>query len=304
MGKILTTLGIALLAACNTATGLLERDLDSLKVSLFQDRPAGVSGVLHPGLSLESFARAAAASGVSDLTIGVAESDREDLCRSLEAIQGMLAAAALPPTMAERHVEASQKGLYWSPEYRWELSRDSLVLIAHVTIANLTGRVWTTLLDICDADGERLGGSVGAMTIQTGSSSLFWWRTSTPDAGIVLTFGWPVPGRWNALLALPIPVGRRVPDGSGATIFLRADTIWRAADDLLDLEQETVPAGRGYSGTLTMTSLAEWPLGISFRPPDKSLPGGAVLEARQLPDSLVLQPGECRRVGFALRYPG
>jgi hypothetical protein len=295
--KYLTTLALVILAGCNSATGLLSRDLDSLSVDLYPERPALVRGSLRDGIDPASFVQAASLSGVSELTLGQTGADPDEITE-LAPIP-----VAFSSSLGRRRVEGIQKGLYWHPAYEFVIHAESLAVTASVEIVNLTGQEWIAPVSICDRDGERLGGADTPLVLAPGSRNLFWWSAATLETRAVLSFGWPVPGRWSALLAIPAPDGGPVFDG-GSELWMESseDTLWCTGDMLLDVTQEMTPRGRGYSGDITVRNVAAWPVTVAARA-GAGLSSGAVVTLAGMPDSLVLEPGESRQLQYSLAYP-
>jgi hypothetical protein len=302
--KALATLALATLAGCNSATGLLSRDLDSLSVDLYPDRPALVRGHLRSGINPAAFVVAASSGGVAELAIGLGESDLREMSASLaDAAEPPPIRISTPASLASGRVEAFQKGLYWAPSYEWTIGADSFALCASVEMVNLTGQEWLTPVSICDFDGERIGGSSIPMTLEPGSRSLFWWSVATADVSAVLSFGWPAPGRWSALIAIPAPGnGPFLPAAGEPWMQAVHDTIWRSAVEILDVTQQMTPQERGYSGLLTVGNVATWPVTAIARS-SNGLASGAAVTFPGMPDSLVLEPGESRQIVFWIIYP-
>jgi hypothetical protein len=302
--KALATLALATLAGCNSVTGLLSRDLDSLSVDLYPDRPALVCGHLKCGINPAAFVVAASSRGVAELAIGLGESDLREMFESLaDAAEPPPIRISTPALLASGRVEAFQKGLYWAPSYEWTIGADSFALYASVEMVNLTGQEWLTPVSICDSGGERVGGSSAPMSLEPGSRSVFWWSAATADVRAVLSFGWPAPGRWSALVAIPARGnGPFLPAAGEPWMQAAHDTIWRSAAEILDVTQEMTPQERGYSGLLTVRNVAAWPVTATARS-SNGLASGAAVTIPGMPDSLVLEPGESRQIEFWMIYP-
>jgi hypothetical protein len=296
---ILAILMVLALAGCNSATGLLSRDLDSLSVDLYRQRPSLVSGRLRTGIGAEDFLRAATMTGVCQIALGLPD-ERIDEGSGLDTLP---VSYVLSTELEPRRVEAFQKGFYWIPSYEWAICSDTISVTASVQIVNLTGQEWLIPVNICDLDGEKLGGSYQPLIIGAGSRSLFWWTASTADTSIFLSFGWPTPGRWSALLAIPREEGGPIFEEPGEPwMEMARDTLWRTADDVLKVYQEMTVEGRGYSGILTIVNVSSWPVTAVERPAGGLL-SGANVTLEGMADPLVLEPGETRHYDFRVGFP-
>lgn len=293
MKTVLTSLFLALLAGCAGGghTGLASQDLSEVVILLRPDGEARIEGNPIHGSSLE-FAKHLTTPGVTLVEISYHEEDTTGIGGILETSQFPILLSLGEPGVV-LHIE----GLYW--ELRIQPGERTT---GNALIVNSTGETWSAeRVDL--ADGEAiLARSSGPVRIPPEGTVFPWWEMEAFPPDTLLVYGFPTPGRWNPLIALPMK-DRPPPFPGTSSARLSNDTLWLPADHLVQASLSWTRIANGYRCTLELHSKADYPVNWSIILPDR-LPRGAVTETGEgFTGRIHLPPRDIIQMQYQEVYP-
>jgi hypothetical protein len=275
MKQVLASLAIILLCSCGGAgfTGYASRDLGEVVILLNPDSGAMVTGIPLHGTPVE-FANHLTTPGVTQMKMWSSPQDTTGIQRLQEN-------AAFPVLFdfGEPRVTLHLDGLHWELRISQGSSTTGTAIIR-----NNTGETWTA--DIVELAGEYgvIARSSGPVRIPPEGAVFPWWELEAARPDTILMYDFPVQGRWNAVIAIPLQ-GTPPPLPQSHEGTLTSDTLWLPADNLIQTDLTWTRRSNGYSCTLELRSTSDKEVNYRVILPDR-LPRGAVT-----------QPGE----GFSQR---
>lgn len=270
------TLAAAFCAGCGPRpTGVLSTDLDSLVVTVAVDGPASVEGIPRRGLDPLEIALLSVESGVVGIELHCERSDSAIAAASL--VDRAAGVPSIVRVSGSSRLIADVDGLSWAPRYSWFPEGDLVRFEANVILHNTTSQTWRGVsMRIIDSDGLSLASTTGLIDLPPGDEVIPWWNATGTALDPVITYSWPSPGAWTAL----VPV---VESGAGPFIeagylpdapIVSGDTVWIPAPDL-EISQTSMQTSRGYDLEVTLTSTSQTGREVRVRYPS-TLPSGAV----------------------------
>jgi len=203
MKRIVTTLAAAatLILGCDTGEQQYpEVYLTSVRLDLYLNSPALVTGYLAQGISLQKALENIDAARLRNLIIRCSIQDSID-------IEPIVATMIIPVSVSTTDftgvtaVSYSQDGITWSPRYSWTATGSPMRFDATITTSNVTGRRWTAAsLTMMDAEGLPVCGIPDSVIIPEDDMVLRWWSTEGYALQTSLVYGWPSHARWNLLV--------------------------------------------------------------------------------------------------------
>jgi len=275
MKQVLASLPIVLLFGCGGTgfTGYASRDLGEVVILLNPDSGATVTGIPLHGTPVE-FANHLTTQGVTQMKMWCSSHDTTGIQRLQEN-------TAFPVLFdfGEPRVTLHLDGLHW--ELR--ISQGPLTTGTAI-ITNNTGETWTAdIVELAGEDGV-IARSSGPVRIPTEGAVFPWWELGAARPDTMLIYDFPAPGRWNAVIAIPLQ-GTPPPLPQSHEGTLTNDTLWLPADNLIRTSLTWTRRSNGYDCTLDLRSTS-----------DKEVNYRVILPER-LPRGAITQPGE----GFSPR---
>ena len=260
MNRIKMIAALLVFFACGGEyTGLGSLDLQITSITFRDSCPATITGILHSGKPA-GFIEEADGPLILSMTVQ---------CSSAADTQGMAEANSLVGFPLFYSVEAAGAatgttrfqidfaGLSWEPDYSIIRENDLNRVYATALLENMTIETWQAdTLRFTDPDRNPVTTATGRITIRQGSSVIPWWDAPAGNEIQVMRYGWPCPGRWNALTAVYCPGGGRVVSWPG-DVWESGDTLYFAADSLVKLDLECQQHPREYSCYLTVESTSD-----------------------------------------------
>lgn len=302
MKKFLTSTGVLLLCACgNKFTGLGSVDLHVTSITFHDSDPATITGTLLSGKPAE-FILAADSPFIQGMTVKYsAGADTAGMSEANNAVAFVLFAEQEENQRMNSVAEFSivHNGLSWMPAYTIRADGGSRRVYATALLENITSQAWQAdTIRLMDTDNKSVTTATGQVTVRQGSTPLPWWDAPAGSPAAVIQYGWPVAGRWNPLIAVYCPEAGRVESWDESVIF-RSDTIWFAADSLLDLNLTWQQMPREYRCFLEASSLTDITIQWKIRWPER-MPRGAEVDPGS--DSFVLSSGESITIPYREIY--
>ncbi len=292
MKRFLASVAVLVMTGCTGRgyTGYASEDLQGVTIFLSTEREAVVTGTPRLGSPVD-FARALSTPGVSLLELTVKPEDST-------GIQKVMEESAFPillsfgESLASLHLEGLSWELRITPGPR---TRGGALLL------NNTGETWRADKVQLDAGGGPLARSSGPLVIPPQGVFFPWWEIESSPPDTLLVYGFPVEGRWNPVIAVPVhETPPTLPGGNGA--FLRSDTIWISADHLLQTDLSWTFRGDAYNCRLDMRSTADRDVRYRIVLPGR-LPRGAVTEPGEgFAAEILIPPRETRRLEYREVY--
>jgi len=278
--NIIRTIAILLmLCACGRKyTGLGSVDLQVTSITFNDSHPATITGILSSGKPADFIAEADGPL-ISSMTVQCSSPADTQGMAEVNSLVGFPLFYTVETTIqaGTTSFQIDYTGLSWRPEYAIIRENDLNRVYATAELGNMTIETWQTdSLRFNDPDFNQLTAATGRVTIKQGSSVLPWWDAPAGKEIQVLRYGWPRPGRWNALTAVYCPAGGRVASWPG-NVWESGDTLYFAADSLIELDLEFEQHPREYRCFLSAESTADLQLTWQIQWPER-LPRGARIE--------------------------
>ncbi len=267
MKPILASLPVILLCGCARTgfTGYASRDLGEVVILLNPDSGALVTGVPLHGTPVE-FASHLTTQGVTLLEMRSSAQDTSGIQRLQEN-------AAFPVLFdfGEPRVTLHLDGLHW--ELRISLGPNTT---GTAIIMNNTGETWTAdTVELSNEDGV-IARSSGPVRIPSEGAVFPWWELGTTRPDTMLVYGFPVQGKWNAVIAVPL-TGTPPPLPASYAGTLTGDTLWIPADSLIQTNLTWTTRSNGYDCTLDLRSTSDKEVSYRVILPER-LPRGALTQ--------------------------
>jgi hypothetical protein len=290
MKKLLSTVVLLLLCACSEEyTGQGSVDLHITSITFRDSDPATITGMLPPGKPAE-FILSVDASNIAGMSLqyspGVDTSGmvevNNSVCFPLAATQGAVHNGASA-------VKMQHTGLFWTPNYSIRADGTSRRIYAAALLTNTTTQIWQTdTVRLMDPDENTVATATGHITVRPGTYPIPWWNAPAGVPEAVITYGWPVRGRWNPVIAVYCPSAGRV-ESWAETVYQRNDTLWFPADSLIALGLTWQQYPGSYSCFMEATSTTDINMHWKILWPE-TMPRGADIEPGI--NSFELAPGE------------
>lgn len=239
MKKILTGAAVLLLCACGEEfTGLGSVDLRVTSITFRDSDPATITGTLPSGKPAELIL-AIDAPQVKGITVKYSQqADTSGLIEANNTLSFPLFSEPgeiqTPNGIAE--IEILHDGLFWVPSYSIRTDSGSRKVYATALLNNTTAQTWQAdTIRLVNPENSSVTTATGRITIKPGTNPVPWWDApaGTPEA--VITYGWPIQGRWNPMIVVYCPAAGRV-ESWAESIYQRNDTLWFPADSLIELD--------------------------------------------------------------------
>lgn len=294
MNRILASAAALVMAGCASRgySGYASEDLQEVTIFLSTSRNSVVSGVPRLGSPVD-FARNLSTPGISLLELTIKPDDSTGIQKVMEESEFPIL-IDFGETMASLHLE----GLSWELRITpGPITRGAALLL------NDTGETWHADQVQLDAGREPLARSSGTVVIPPQGVLFPWWEIETSPPDTLLVYGFPVEGRWNPVIAIPVrETPPPLPEGCGA--LHRSDTLWIPADNLLQTDLSWTFEDDGYDCRLDMRSTSEKDVHYRIILPGR-LPRGAVTEPGDgFTPEILIPSGETRRLEYREIYRG
>jgi len=302
MKKIANIIALTLLCACGRGfTGLGSVDLQITSITFRDSDPATITGNLASGKPAD-FILAANSPLLQELRV---------TCHSPEDTQGMAEVNDLigfplfctvdpmAPPQGSATLQMLLGGMSWAPDYSIAQENGSHRIYASVRVENMTVQTWQAdTVRFMDPQNRTVTTATGRITVRQGSSLIPWWNAPAGNPAPVIRYGWPVPGRWNPLLAVFCPAGGRIESWTGQ-VFSSNDTLYFPADSAIEIDLAFQQLEREYQCFLTLRSKAEEPVEWTIQWPDRLPRGSAIIPGS---NSILLLPGETTTILYKEVY--
>lgn len=293
MKTVLASLTIILFLACAGTgfSGYASRDLGEVVILLNTDSSATISGVPLHGTPVEF------ASNLS--TLGVTQVKMWSPPQDTTGIHSLQENAAYPVLFefGEPRVTLHLDGLYW--ELRLSVGP---ITTGTAIIMNNTGETW--MADIVELAGDEgvLARSIGPVRIPSEGAVFPWWELGAARPDTMIVYDFPVQGRWNAVIAVPLQ-GEPPPLPPGHEGTLTSDsTLWLPADNLVLTNLTWTRRSNGYNCTLDLKSISDKEVNYRVILPER-LPRGAVTQPGEgFSSRVTLLPGQSVQLRYAEVY--
>ena len=302
MNRIKMISALLIFLACGGEyTGLGSVDLQITSITFRDSCPATITGILHSGKPAGFIEEAdcplilsmtVLCSSAAD-TLGMAEVNSHVSFPLFYSVEANVAA------IGKTRFQIDFAGLSWEPDYSIVRENDLNRVYATALLENMTIETWQAdTLRFTDPDHNPVTTATGRITVRQGSSVIPWWNAPAGNEIQVMRYGWPCPGRWNALTAVYCPGGGRVVSWPG-NVWESGDTIYFAADSLIKLDLECEQLTSEYRCFLSAESTADYQIIWQIQWPDR-LPRGAEIEPG--PQTLQLAPSESATIIYKEVY--
>jgi len=289
MKKLLTIFALLLLGACGGEyTGLGSVDLHVTSITFRDSDPATITGTLPSGKPAE-FVLAVDSAQVVGIAFQL--SPQADTSGFSEAnnLAGFPVSVSRGSTQGVATVTMQHTGLSWSPGYTIEAEGSTRRIFASALLNNTTEQVWQAdTINLLDPENNPVTTATGRITVRPGTYPIPWWNAPAGAPEAVITYGWPVHGRWNPMIAVYCPSAGRVENWT-QSVYQRNDTLWFPADSLIELDLTWQQFPGKYHCFMDAVSLTDQEMYWRIIWPE-TLPRGADIEPGI--DSFNLVPGE------------
>lgn len=285
-------------------TGLLSTDLDSVIVTVSPAGPASVEGIARNGLDPLEIAALSSESGVLRLEL---RCQAGDSARAADVLLGETSGIPSVITVSDREtIVADLPGIRWEPRYTWSPDDRYIHLEANVILENSTDQTWRGVtMRILDSDGLTLASTTGRIDLPPGDTVIPWWNTRGTPLAPILSYSWPTPAGWAAVLPILAPEAGPFIEGGrpGDWILVSGDTLWVPYPSITVTSSAT-QTPRGYEIETTVGCASDIPVAIPVIYP-RTLQSGAVADF-EVPDTLILggDAGSSLTFTGTVRYPG
>jgi|GEM_PF-1409001 len=309
MKRIVTTLAVAaiLLLGCDTGEQHYpEVYLTSVRLDLYLNSPAQVTGYLAQGVSLHEALENIDAARLRNLNIRCSVQDSIDIEPIVETMIIPVSVSTTDFTGATA-VSYSQDGITWTPRYSWAETGGLVRFDATITISNVSDRRWTAAgLTMMDGEGMPVCGIPDSVIIPENDMVLRWWSAEGYALQTSLVYGWPSHARWNLLNPILVEEpGFLLGQLGGLPEWPRrtGDTLWIPPEEDILLTENLMQHPRGYNGTLDIENRTGRPLSLQLVYPDV-LPRGAGFKVEADPSgNLSLGISDKVRLEYTISYP-
>lgn len=287
-------------AGCAEKERYPERYLDSINVSLHQDRPAEVSGLLRDGASPANALEYPDMTGTSRISFECGPEDSANLeeQRALTPVPFDLETADEGMPVCVRYW---QEGISWRPLYSWNTWGDSCRFAARIMISNETGREWFSQNTVMyDLEGDPVCHVPDTLLIRNGDMELGWWSARGRVLPLTLRYGWPRNSQWNQLLPCIVPGAGSI---TGSEWPLRTgDTLWIHPSRQIEISERVSSNSSGYECSLVIHNQTDTYMEVRIDYPETT-PRGAVFQpVENIPSLIGLAPGDIRILEYEVIY--
>lgn len=285
-------------------TGQLSTDLDSVVVTVSPAGPASIEGIARNGLDPLEVAARSSESGIIRLEL---RCQAGDSARAASVLLGEAPGIPSVVIVSDREkIVADLPGIRWEPRYTWSPDGRYIHLEANVILENSTDQTWRGVtMRILDSDGLNLASTTGRIDLPPGDTVIPWWNTRGTPLAPVLSYSWPTPAGWAAVLPILAPgAGPFIDGGQPKEWFLvSGDTLW-VPHPSITVTSSTTQVPRGYEMETTVVSGSETRMAIRVVYP-RTLQSGAVA-GFEVPDTIILGGDAGSSLTFTGRitYPG
>lgn len=292
MKKITAVIVFVILAGCgNRFSGLGSVDLQITSITFRDSYPATITGILPSGKPAD-FVMAADSPLIQEMRV---------ICSSQEDTSGMSEANDMigfplfctvdrfNPEQGSASIQMLFSGLKWTPDYSIRQENGTQRIYASARLENSTVETWQTdTLRFMDTRNDLITTATGRITVRQGTSLIPWWNAPAGVPVPIIRYGWPVPGKWNPLLAVTCPAMGRVESWNGQ-VYASHDTLFFPADSLIELDLSWQQFPAEYHCVLTAESIGEEPLEWHMIWPERLPRGASIVHGT---DTFRLSPGE------------
>ncbi len=296
---------VLLAPGCGTRpTGLLSTDLDSVVVTVSPVGPASIEGIARNGLDPLEVAALSSESGIVRLELCCQAGDS---ARAAAVLLGEASGIPSVITVSDRErIVADLEGIRWEPRYTWSPDGRYIHIEANVILENSTDQTWRgATMRILDSDGLTLASTTGRIDLPPGDTVIPWWNTRGTPLAPVLSYSWPSPAEWSAVLPVLAPDAGPFIDGGQPEEWplVSGDTLW-VPHPTVTVTSSTTQTPRGYEIETTVGCTSDTRVEIPVVYP-RTLQSGAVAEF-EVPDTLILggDAGSSLTFTGTVRYPG
>jgi len=289
MKKLLAISALLLLAACGEEyTGLGSVDLHVTSITFSDSDPATITGTLPSGKPAE-FILAVDSAQVSGIAFQLSpQADTSGFARA-NNLAGFPVSVSSGPAQGVATVTMHHTGLWWSPSYSIKAEGSTRRIFASALLSNTTEQVWQAdTVRFADPENNIVTTATGHITVRPGTYPVPWWNAPAGVPEAVITYGWPILGRWNPMIAVYCPSAGRVENWT-QSVYQRNDTLWFPADSLIELDLTWQQFPGKYHCFMDAVSLTDQEMLWRILWPE-TLPRGANIEPGI--DSFNLSPGE------------
>lgn len=276
MKKLLTIAVLFLLCACGERyTGLGSVDLHVTSITFSDSDPATITGTLPSGKPAQ-FIVAVDAPQIRGMIVRYSPlADTAGLAEANNTVSFPLFFQQQVQQMdGVAEFELLHEGLFWEPDYSIQPDAGERRIYATALLNNNTNQTWhADTIRLVDGDNSPVTTATGRITIRPGSHPVPWWDAPVGLPEAVITYGWPVRGRWNPMIAVYCPGAGRVESWTGS-IYHRADTLWFPADSLIELNLTWQQMPSQYHCFMEAVSLTDSTINWRIEWPER-LPRGA-----------------------------
>jgi len=302
MNRIRSVAALLVFLACGGEfTGLSSVDLRIESITFRDSCPATITGILLAGKPARFIEEAQSPLILSMTVECAAASDTQGMAE----VNRNLTYPLFYSVTDERsetgtaHFNVDIAGLDWEPEYSIIRENNLNRVYAVMVLENMTIETWQAdTLRFIDPDFNQVTSATGRITVRQGSSVIPWWEAPAGNELQILRYGWPCPGRWNALTAVYCPGGGRVASWPGH-VWESGDTLYFAADSMIELDLDFEQFPREYRCFLSVESIADKEVTWQIQWPER-LPRGAIIEPG--PQVLNLSPSESATIIYKEVY--
>lgn len=286
MKKTAMLLAVLLLCSCGKEfAGLGSVDLQITSISFNDSDPAIITGILPAGKPADFILMA---DGPLIQRMRVICSDTAGMAEANDQV-GFPLFYQIDPAAGHSIFRIDHMGLSWKPDYSIIQSGETYRVHASALLENMTIQTWQPdTIRFHRPGGSPVTEASGRITVRQGRSLIPWWDAPSGPPLPVLRYGWPVPGRWNPLLAVHCPAMGPAETWTGQ-VFPLNDTLYFPVDSLLDIDLSWQQTSTEYNCFLTATSLTPRQIRWTIQWPHR-LPRGSAVEPG--PDTISLSPGE------------
>ena len=292
MKKLLIFVSLLLLCACGEKyTGLGSVDLHVTSITFRDSDPATITGMLPSGKPAEFVLAVDAPLILGIMVRYFPQADTAGLAEANNYVSFPLFSELGDSQQSEgvAEIEILHAGLSWQPDYIIQVEGETRKIYARAFLNNTTTQTWQAdTVRLLNPQNSPVTTATGRITIRPGTNPIPWWNAhaGTPEA--IITYGWPVHGRWNPMIAFYCPAAGRVESWT-ESIYQRNDTLWFPADSLVELNLTWQQMPREYRCFMEAISLTDSTLHWRIQWPDR-LPRGADIDPGI--DSFELSSGE------------
>ena len=260
-------------------TGLGSVDLQIKSIVFNDSDPATITGTLPSGKPA-NFITAVDAPQIKSLSVQI--SSDADTAGMLEANNTVSFPLQVELNRALRSVGTAEfsiqhDGLSWIPDYSVRADSGSRRIYATAFLNNSTAQTWHADTIRLVAPGNGLvTTATGRWAVKPGQNVVPWWNAPVGAPEALISYGWPVRGRWNPMIAVYCPTAGRIESWTEA-IYQRNDTLWFPADSLIELNLSWQQMPSEYRCSMEAVSLTDSTVNWKILWPSR-LPRGADID--------------------------